>query len=72
MARALGLQHAGEMVENASGTDGYSAYLQPAIAASADSGIPGASYAWDVFLTRPIRPDYSTEPGWDIVPWSGE
>ncbi len=61
----------GEMVENASGTDGYSAFLQPALAAAVDAGAPHAAEAWKIFRSRPVQPDYSSEPGWDIVPRSG-
>jgi hypothetical protein len=67
MAQELGL-HPGEMVENAAGTDSYSAYLQPALAAAVDSGAPGGHEAWELFRTRSVRPDFASEPGWDIVP----
>lgn len=70
MAKALGLSTPGEMINHTEATDGLSACLQPALAAAVDSRIPGADAAWKLFMSRPLRPDYSIEPGWDIIPWS--
>jgi hypothetical protein len=42
--------------------------MQPALAAAATSGIPNAQEAWNIFISRPVKPDYSGEPQWDIVP----
>ncbi len=70
MANALGLSQPGEMIQNARGPDGYPAYMQPALAAAVDADAPGALAAWKLFQSRPVKPDYSKEPGWDIVPFS--
>ncbi|HEX3665475.1 MAG TPA: hypothetical protein VHU23_09620 [Rhizomicrobium sp.] len=69
MAHALGLRP-GEMVENAVGPDGYSAFLQPALAAAVDSGAQQSGAAWQLFMARAVKPNFADEPGWDIVPYS--
>jgi hypothetical protein len=67
MATALGLQ-VGEMVGYSSSTEGYPAVMQPALATLATDGAPNASAAWTKFMSRTVKPDYSSEPVWDIVP----
>jgi hypothetical protein len=69
MATALGLRGPGDMFQNSHGTDGFPAYMQPALAAAVDAGVKGAQSAWKLFESRPIKPDYTKAPGWDIVPW---
>jgi hypothetical protein len=59
---------AGEMIGYATSPSGYPANLQPALAAAADSGIPGAAEAWARFEARPIKPDYRAYPVWAVVP----
>jgi hypothetical protein len=66
MAAALGLKP-GEMVGYASSAEGYPSNLQPALAAAAESGAPGAQ-AWAKFAARAVKPDYSSEPQFAIVP----
>jgi hypothetical protein len=58
------------MIQNSGAPDGFPAYLQPAVAAAVDSGIPGAETAWHIFESRSVKPDYATAPAWDIVPRS--
>ena len=59
---------AGEMTGYASSTAGFPSNMQPALAVSADSGIPQAKAAWTVFMNRSVKPDYGTAPQWAIVP----
>ena len=59
---------AGEMTGYASFTEGYPSNMQPALAVAATSGIPNAQTAWNIFINRSIKPDYSGEPQWAIVP----
>jgi hypothetical protein len=56
------------MGDGAQSTDGYAAYLQPALAAAVDGGSPGAEQAWRLFQSRSMKPDYSTGAEWAIVP----
>jgi hypothetical protein len=67
MATALGLEP-GEMVGYAEGPEGYPSNFQPAIAAAAESGVAHGKEAWDRFMARSVKPDYSTEPQFAIVP----
>lgn len=66
-ATALKLK-VGEMTGYAAATAGYPANMQPALAMSASvSGAEGAK-AWNVFMSRSVKPDYSTAPQFAIVP----
>jgi hypothetical protein len=67
MATQLGLQ-VGEMVGYSDSTEGYPANSQPALAILVDTGMPNASAAWNQYMSRSVKPDYSVEPVWDIVP----
>lgn len=67
MATNLGLK-VGEMVGYASSTAGYPANMQPALAYSVNSGIANGAKAWQVFMGRSVKPDYSTSPQFAIVP----
>jgi hypothetical protein len=68
MASALGLDEAGEMVAEPTSPDGYSAYMQPALAAAVDAGTPNADAAWRLLEARPAKPDFSSYPDWAIAP----
>jgi hypothetical protein len=59
---------AGEMTGYATSVEGFPSNMQPALAVAVASGIPNAQAAWDIFINRPIKPDYSGEPQWAIVP----
>lgn len=59
---------AGEMTGYATYVMGYPSNMQPALAVAATSGIPNASTAWNIFINRSVKPDYSSEPQWAIVP----
>jgi hypothetical protein len=68
MAASFGLDRAEEMVAEPTSPDGYSAYMQPALAAAVDAGTPGAEKAWHLFESRAVKPDFSSYPDWSIVP----
>ncbi len=59
---------AGEMTGYASSAIGFPSNMQPALAVAATSGIPNARAAWTVFMNRTVKPDYTVEPQWAIVP----
>lgn len=69
MATQLGLK-TGEMVGYSSATEGYPSNSQPALAILVDDGMPGAQAAWNQFTARTVKPDYTTDPVWDLVPAS--
>ena len=47
---------------------GYTANMQPALAVAATSGIPNAARAWTVFQNRTLKPNFSRNPQWNIIP----
>ncbi|HZW21721.1 hypothetical protein [Noviherbaspirillum sp.] len=59
---------AGEMDGYATVPSGYPSNMQPALAVAATSGQANARAAWDLFMRRPVKPDYSTAPQWNVVP----
>jgi hypothetical protein len=65
---ARGPWAAGEMTGYATFAEGYPSNMQPALAVAATSGVPNAQSAWNIFINRTIKPDYSGEPQWAIVP----
>ena len=67
MATALGLK-TGEMVGYSSSATGYPANMQPALAYSVDAGAPNAAAAWQKFMNRSVKPDYTGAPQFAIVP----
>lgn len=67
MATLLGVRM-GEMTGYAGAATGYPSNMQPALAYAARSGAPGGKEAWDRFMSRTIKPDYSTGPQFAIVP----
>jgi len=67
MAAALSLKE-GEMVGYSSSGQGYPSNFQPALAVAVESKIPGAKEAWDKFMARSVKPDYSAEPQFAVVP----
>ena len=58
----------GQMTGYADSAEGYPSNMQPALAMAAESGHAGAMDAWNVFIMRPVKPDYSTEAQFAIVP----
>ncbi len=48
--------------------DGYPANLRPALAVAVDSGITGASAAWDLFMTSTPQPNFADYANWAVVP----
>lgn len=67
MASAFGLK-VGEMTGYADGNMGYPSNMQPALAYSVDSGVPGAAAAWALFQSRTVKPNYGDAPQFAIVP----
>lgn len=67
MGQALGLG-LGEMVGESSSNTGFPSNMQPALAYSADSGVADGANAWKVFMSRLIKPDYSTGPQFAVIP----
>jgi hypothetical protein len=65
---ARGPWAAGEMDGYATSTEGFPSNMQPALAVAATSGVPNARSAWNIFISRPIKPDYSNDPQWAVVP----
>lgn len=59
---------AGEMSGYASSDAGYPSNMQPALAVAAQSGIENGVWAWEVFMTRSVKPSYSESPAFAIVP----
>lgn len=58
----------GEMTGYSSSATGYPSNMQPALAYAADAGSTEGKKAWMVFMSRTVKPDYSTEPQFSIVP----
>jgi len=58
----------GEMVGYADSSTGYPSNMQPALAVAATSGITNAKQAWMTFINRTVKPDYSKEPQFAVVP----
>ena len=67
MASKLKLK-VGEMTGYSDGTAGYPSNMQPALAYAADAGGAEGKKAWTVFMSRSVKPDYSTSPQFSIVP----
>jgi hypothetical protein len=68
MTSALGLSRLNEINGGQNETGYYFANLQPAVAAAADSGVPGGQLAWERTQLSGIKPDYRDNPIWAIVP----
>jgi hypothetical protein len=58
----------GDMGGISDGNMGYPSNMQPALAYSADAGIPNAKTAWNLFMSRTVKPDYSQGAQFAIVP----
>jgi len=67
MAFALKLR-SGEMTGISSGSMGYPSNMQPALAYGADAGGQPGREAWQRFMKRSVKPDYSGAPQFAIVP----
>jgi hypothetical protein len=65
---AWGLADSNDMIGGSNSATGYPSDMQPALAMAADSGIAGAANAWNRFDARSVKPNYSTEPQFAIVP----
>jgi len=61
----------GDMANISSGTAGYPANMQPALAYAVNSGIPESGEAWKLFESRTVKPDYRFAPTFSIVPYEG-
>ncbi|MGC4118029.1 MAG: hypothetical protein QM765_26455 [Myxococcales bacterium] len=58
----------GEMTGYADSASGYPSNMQPALAVAADSGVAKGPEAWQRFMGRSVKPDYSHEPQFAVVP----
>ncbi len=67
MAVALKLRN-GEMVGYSSEATGFPSNMQPALAYSVDSGLPDAPQAWEIFMKRSVKPDFSRGAQFNILP----
>jgi hypothetical protein len=67
MADALMLA-LGEMPGYSHSPEGYPSNLQPALAMAAQSSASGGMAAWQLFMKRPVKPNYATEAQFAIVP----
>ena len=67
MATKLGLK-LGEMKGYSSSTEGYPSNLQPALAYAAKAGGTAGAAAWTKFMSRSVKPDYTSSPQFAIVP----
>jgi hypothetical protein len=47
---------------------GYPANFQIGLAAAADSDVPNATKAWEIFENRSAKPNYSTAPQFAVIP----
>jgi len=65
---STGTYKAGEMTGYSSSATGYPSNMQPALAVAVASGIANAQAAWDIFNSRTVKPDYSAQPQFAIVP----
>lgn len=66
MATTLGMK-VGQMTGYANDPQGYPSYMQPALAYSVGAN-PGGAAAWKQFISRTVKPDYSTGPEFNVVP----
>jgi len=67
MASSLGLK-VGEMTGYSSGVAGYPSNMQPALAYGAEVGGAAGKQAWEQFMKRSVKPNYSSSPQFAIVP----
>lgn len=67
MAANMQLQ-VGEMPGYSFSPTGYPSNMQPALAYAADAGGIQGAKAWAVFVSRSVKPKYSEEPQFAIVP----
>lgn len=67
MASALNLAP-GEMTGYASGALGFPSNMQPALAYAASVAGEDGRKAWDLFMARPVKPNYGLGPQFAIVP----
>ncbi|HEY9111284.1 MAG TPA: hypothetical protein VIM92_05880, partial [Rhodanobacteraceae bacterium] len=66
----------GQMVGYANSATGFPSNLQIGLATIADSGLPNAATAWQLFDSRSVKPRgrmaYNNYPNYAIVPRSSE
>lgn len=67
MASVLGLK-IGEMTGYSGAYAGYPSNMQPALAYAADIDDKNGAKAWDVFMSRSVKPNYAPGPQFDILP----
>jgi hypothetical protein len=47
---------------------GFPANFQIGLAAAADSDVPNAAKAWEIFANRSAQPSYSSAPQFAVIP----
>jgi hypothetical protein len=67
MMTALG-RKVGDMGGVSDGYLGYPSNMQPALAYSVDAGVQNAQKAWDLFMSRTIKPNYTLGVQFNILP----
>ncbi|MDN4038055.1 hypothetical protein [Massilia sp. YIM B02443] len=67
MGKLLGLK-VGEMTGYSSSAMGYPSNMQPALAYAVTASGAAGKAAWDKFMARSVKPDYSGAPQFAIVP----
>lgn len=68
MASAWGAAGPGDMACISNSYGGWVSNMQPALAYAVDSGIANAKTAWDTFMSRTVKPDYSLGGEFNILP----
>ena len=63
-----GLSQVGEMAWYASSAIGIPSILQAALATAVDLNVDDANAAWDKFMSRSVKPDYTKNPVWALAP----
>lgn len=67
MAAKIGAK-VGDMGGISDGYLGYPSNMQPALAWAVDAGAPDAKKAWDLFMSRTVKPNYTLGQQFNIVP----
>lgn len=60
--------YAGDMGNIAFGYEGYPSNMQPALATLVDNDVPGAKQAWDNFMSRSVKCDYTLGGQFNVTP----
>jgi len=58
----------GEMYGYSDSATGFPSNLQIGLAMADESGIAGAANAWQIFMSRSVKPNYSNDPNFAVIP----